>query len=196
MARRKPKAMPPMLIGTPDMLMVQRIPHSVGRKLRPTNPLAPVTWYRVLNLADAGKLVETCVTELQIKPNAAWLKAFALLEAAGLRRGITAREVAAHLGCTPKTAYRNMLAAEKQIYELFGLNICFFDNNGRWKLITENEALVKYARMFAELAKKAERMRMYAPHAAALCGPSISALEVPLFDPAEARDYDDDNAAD
>lgn len=147
-----------------------RLPVTIYDRLAPSNPYASVSWFRALDLANQGLLAHTLIAEglMTFDPEDRWFQAVKALEAKGIRKGVTARELARVLNCAPATAKRHMLIGEAHIYSVFGLNISFATGNGIWRIATRDEAAAKYARMGKEIKAKFQRMRMYAPHMAAL----------------------------
>lgn len=164
-----------------------RLPVTIYAGLAPSNPNAPVTWFKALDLANQGMLAHALIEEglMEFDPEDKWFLAVKTLEAKGIRRGVTASEVARVLGCAPATAKRHMLLGEQNLYQVFGLNVCFASQNGVWRIATRDEVVIKYTRMGSELKAKFRRMQMYQPHMAALGGrPDPAPMEILLPLPA------------
>lgn len=160
-----------------------RLPVTIYAGLAPSNPHAHVTWFRALDLANQGLLAHALIDEglMEFDPEDKWFIAVKALEAKGIRKGVTAAEVAKVLDCAPATAKKHMLIGEEKIYQVFGLNVCFASNNGTWRIATRDEAAAKYTRTGAEIKAKLRRMQMYSPHMAALGGrPDPAPMELLL----------------
>lgn len=159
------------------------LPKRLYKKLTPSNPYARLSFFSSLELLYTRRLASTIRADERLKAdaNSTWLAAFEMLEARGLHLGVSVQEVAQARGVTPGTAKKAMLKAEVMIYEHFGLNVSFVDNNGVWRLATDIEVARKYAATLKAMKTYAKRAQMYRPMAQEI-GRQTGTLELPLFD--------------
>ncbi|MFT2719889.1 hypothetical protein ACMT4L_07785 [Deinococcus sp. A31D244] len=159
------------------------LPKKLYRQLAPANPFARIGWYASLHLLENRRLSETIRDEqlAKIRANSTWLTAFEMLEKRGLHLGVSVAEVAEQLGVKPQQAKRAMLKAEEALFIIYGINVCFVDGNGKWRLATEREVAVKYAQMLKQVSKTTTRLRFYQGAARDL-GERRGTLNIPLFE--------------
>lgn len=166
----------------PHMSPKPQLPRKLYQSLAPSNPFAVVRFSRTIDLMYTRQLSVTLRDEdlANIRANSTWLMAFEMLEARGLHLGLHVSELAEAKGITPAAAKRAMLRAEEIIFQVYGINISFIDNNGRWRLATEREVAVKYAEMLRVVRGMSERLKMYRAPASDL-GKRQGTLNIPLF---------------
>ncbi|EYB69088.1 hypothetical protein DEIPH_ctg011orf0056 [Deinococcus phoenicis] len=174
-----------------------KVPLSLYKKLSPDNPRARVSLMNTLTLMYSGKLAATIREHklAKLTEKTSWIKALELLESKGLYQGMHYREIAAALGVTPDTAKAACLRAEQEIYDIYGIHVGFFDNDGTWRLGTDKDVARKYGEAMRAVVKWAKRASMYAEQAR-VYGEQKDPLMLPLFDiPKDLKDGDGDAKA-
>lgn len=170
-----------MLFDLPER--VSRVPLTIYKKISPDNPRAKVNLINALGLIYTGQLAETIRENnlAKLRANTAWIKALELLESEGLYQGLHFRDIAEHLGVHPESAKAACLKAETEIYEIYGIHIGFFDNNGVWRLGTDKDVARKYGTTMRAIVKWAKRASMYAEQARTF-GAEAEPLMMPLYE--------------
>jgi hypothetical protein len=187
MNKRPIKELPQALFETPAKGGAVSL--RVLKQISPSNPESRVNFHLALHLMDQRELART-VAEKGLKAihkNTTWIKAFSLLEAEGLRKGLYFREVAEALELSPKAAKRACLKASKEIYEIYGVHVGFFPNgegryDGRFRLGTDKEVAFKYYRDAKAAATWFRNLMRFAHHAEDFAV-SKKTMEVSMFEP-------------